>query len=218
MTRGRLLAGAVTSTLLAASILAAPSAFADDQPHLFNNNIAMAWSGGCQVTYSLTPEVVDYAPYAEAAFAHITEQTNIAFSRLPDGDATARVRIGISTADDGAAGWGSTDGSVALKPLESLPVYEDEIRSSTLRTTLVAHEALHTFGLDHDGTLTEFEVMAPILTDGSWTAHGVVPVVPEGPPEFSYSAGDADLGPYLSDPLGTLTVIERPRGSFALAG
>jgi hypothetical protein len=189
MTGGRLLAGAVAGTFLAVSVSAA-SAFADDQPHFFNNNLATAWSGGCQVTYSLTPEAAGYAPYAEAAFGHITEQTNISFSRLPNGDATARVRIGIYTAADGWSGWGSTDGIVTLKPLESIPVYEDEVRNNNMRTTLVAHEALHTFGLDHDGTLTEFEVMAPILGDGSWTEHGVVAPVPEGPPGFSWGPSD----------------------------
>jgi hypothetical protein len=170
MTRGGLLAGAVAGTFLAVSINAG-LAVADDQPHFFNNDPSVTgWNAGCALTYSLTPEAADYAPYAEAAYAAISGPTNFSFTRLPDGDTSASIRISIDPGiTNGAAGWGGTDGSVTLTPLALLPDWRNDVTNTNIRNSLLAHESLHTLGLEHDTNMLtpdESEVMYPILGTG----------------------------------------------------
>jgi hypothetical protein len=147
---------------------AGPAA-ADDQAHVFNDKAV--WSGGCEVTYSLDAAVArQYKAAVPVALRAITARSGIAFTRLPDSDPATRVRITLDASlggNGGSAGWGGTEGTVQLAPARRVTIWHDPAINRTLLETLVAHEVLHTFGLDHDSsTTTEREVMHPVQDTG----------------------------------------------------
>jgi len=165
MARGKSIAGVAACTLALVGVLHAAPAFADDQPHFFNNDPSVGWAKGCVVTYSLTRQAEEYAPYVKAAYAAISGPTNFMFTRVPAGDTPAGIRISVNRKMPGGAdGWGSTVGTLQLSPIAKLPDWGSNGTNDNLRTNLIAHETMHVLGLDHD--MDETEVMYPVLPTG----------------------------------------------------
>lgn len=145
-------------------------AFADGL-HIFNNDPNTVWNKGCNVTYSMDSRVAaEYAPYIEQGLAAIGGVMSMTFVNAGIGNGNAMIRY---TENDnipgGAAGWGSTSGSVELSPISKIPDWQNPTINDNIRKNLIVHETLHVFGLDHDmdeGTNTPDEIMYPILPTG----------------------------------------------------
>lgn len=158
----------MTATVMTTLIAVSPAAA--DGLHIFQNDPRFLWSKGCTVSYTLTADMpAEYATAISEGLAAIGEQMSMTFTLVPDSDKSpARISYSINpNLPGGAAGQGSTAGTVELTPLSKLPDWQDPTVNANIRKNLVVHETLHVFGLTHDMDETDpngpDEIMYPIL-------------------------------------------------------
>jgi hypothetical protein len=112
----------------------------------------------------------EYGTYIERGLSKIGEKMSMTFTRIGTGDPNAMIRYTENPSlTNGAAGWGGTDGSVQLAPMQYIPDWQNPVTNDNIRESLIIHETLHVFGLDHDmdeGSPFPDEIMYPILPTG----------------------------------------------------
>jgi hypothetical protein len=186
--------------------LASPAG-ADDQPHIVGSDVANIWHAGCALTYSLTPQSAEYAPYVETAYAAISGPTNFTFTRLPDGDQTASIRIRVNPEWTTGISQtiGGTRGLIYLAPSAAFPDSLNAVDNTNFRINVVAHVTLHSLGLGDDPTNTEREVMTPTVLDEPLTF---------GPSDLAgltvLKNENHCISPGVQDPAFTTPVIKHP--------
>lgn len=161
---------AVLATTVATTAALTISPAMADGLHIFQNDPRYLWGKGCTVSYTLSADMpAEYATAISEGLNAIGQHTAMTFILVPETDKSpARISYSINpNLPNGAAGLGSTGGTVELAPLDKLPDWRDPAINANIRKNLVVHETLHVFGLSHDLDETDpngpDEIMYPIL-------------------------------------------------------